>query len=101
MTRAPWTCQCSSFCGKKNVQGILFCHFDISPRRISNHAFRKLCIKVLALPDSKAGMLSPEGLKLLFLRTEGSFPNISTRGSEDEIYCLWPIWPPRELNKAY
>ena len=25
-----------------------------------------------------------------------SFPNISTRGSGYEMYCLWPIWPPRE-----
>ena len=40
-----------------------------------------------------AAMLSPEGLKTFVLPHRNSFPNISSRGSGYEIYCLWPIWP--------
>ena len=43
-----------------------------------------------------AAMLNPEGLKTVVFAHRNSFPNISTRGSGYEIYCIWPIWPPRE-----
>ena len=43
-----------------------------------------------------AAILSHEGLKTFVFVHQNSFPNISTRGSGYEIYCLWPIWPPPE-----
>ena len=45
---------------------------------------KELC-RLMGL-NHAATMLSLEGLKTFF-------PN---RGSVYEIYCLWPIWPPRE-----
>ena len=43
-----------------------------------------------------AALLTSEGLKTFVFAHRNSFPNISTPGSGYEIYCLWPIWPPRE-----
>ena len=45
-----------------------------------------------------AAVLSPEGLKTFVFAHRNSFPNISTRDSGYENYCLWPIWPPREYG---
>ena len=58
-------------------------------------AFNLLRAPSMGLNNTEA-MLSPEGLKTFVLPHRNSFPNISTRGSGYEIYCLWSIWPPSE-----